>query len=135
MAVSARGIRRGRQLAEKLMRARVLISRPTGETEFDEATFKQVSQVETVYEGVGKVQSYEAYEANPVTAGARATSIRVRVDIPVGVARVQPGDRVEVLENLDDPLLVGRVYRVGVVGPYKSTATAYRIFVDEVTHG
>lgn len=123
----------GRRAAEALMRTTVRIERPTGETVTDPDTFRAVQAVELLWRGRGKVQSYEAYEQTRDVGGSDVTLVRVRVDIPVGACTVQPDDSITVEACMDDPALVGRVYRVAGVAPYKSMATAYRIFVEEVT--
>ena len=131
--VSRGSLARGRKRANQLMRCTVSVSRPTGRTVTDPETFKDTQEVTPVWSGRGKVQSYEAHEQNSDVAGSQVTVVRTRVDVPVGAFTARPDDVVRVVASPDDPLLEGRVYRVAGVAPYKSMATAYRIFVDEVT--
>lgn len=122
-----------RQAAEKLMRSQIRITRVDGEPRFDPETLKPVTPKSMlVYEGKGRIQSYEAYGVQIERADASITTTNLRCDIPVGTAKVKPGDIVEVLSNLDDPLLAGlKAVVVGVV-PFKSQATAYRMLISEV---
>lgn len=47
---------------------------------------------EVVYEGQCKVQTYEAYENNPLSGGHTYTVQRYRLDIPLGAGPIEPGD-------------------------------------------
>lgn len=123
----------GRDAAENLMRTTVRVTRQTGEVTYD--GLKPVRGDLLIYEGKGKIQSYEGYEQERTSAGANVVVVRVRLDIPVGVAVIEPGDHVEVLACLDDPQLVGERFRVSALAPYKSMATAYRVFVDLIERG
>ncbi|HCS2945811.1 TPA: hypothetical protein OQU49_004425, partial [Shigella flexneri] len=85
-----------------------------------------------VYEGRGKLQSYEGYEAEPESGGARVTVQRMSLHLPVGAFAMVPGDVATVTASTDG-LLIGRAFRLTQVAPYKEHATAYRVFVEEVT--
>lgn len=123
----------GREAAERLMRTTVRITRPTGDVSFDGLTPVKESLV--LYEGRAKLQSYEGYEQERTSVDASITSVRVRLDLPVGLVEVEPGDRVEVLACTDDPEMVGRSLRVAGLAPYKSMATAYRVYADLIERG
>ena len=123
----------GREAAERLMRTTVRITRPTGDVSFDGLT--PVKEHLVLYEGIAKLQSYEGYEQERTSVDANITSVRVRLDLPVGVVQVEPGDRAEVLDSADDPAMVGRSLRVAGLAPYKSMATAYRVYADLIERG
>ena len=127
-----RMVRRGRKRANRLMRSRVTVERIGEKALADVPPFELVAKRTTVYAGRAKVQSYEPYEQERRAGGATVVIQRVRVDLPVGALTVKPGDVVTVTECADDPGLVGRTYRVPGNAPYKTLATAYRVFVDEV---
>ena len=123
-----------RRRARKRMPSVLRVSRFTGDVTVAPGTLKPVRASTVVYEGVGKIQSYEAHEQPVNVAGASVTVIRTRVDFPVDESGFlpRPGDVVEVLVNPDDPDLVGRVFRLASAAPFKSSATAYRVFADLV---
>ena len=126
-------LRRGRRAAEALMSSTVEVRRFTGETIIDEDTLIETPVYKTVYSGIAKVASYEAFEQTPESAGGVVTVVRLRVDFPVGSFVAKPGDEAHVLSDLSDPLLAGRRFRLTVTAPYKSHATAYRVAAEEVT--
>lgn len=115
------------------MTATVEVRRFTGETIIDEDTLIETPVYKTVYSGIAKVASYEAFEQTPESAGGVVTVVRVRMDFPVGSFVVKPGDSCHVLSDSSDPMLAGSVYRLTVSAPYKSHATAYRVAAEEVT--
>lgn len=123
-------VRRGRRAAERLMTDQCVVRRPTGETATDPDTFEVHPVYEVVYESRVKVQSYEGYERAAESAGASVTVQRSSVHFPVGAFRTRPGD-VVTITAATDAFLVGRSFRVVQEAPYKSLATAYRVFVDE----
>lgn len=123
----------GREAAERLMRTTVRITRPTGDVSFTGLT--PVKDSVDVYVGRAKLQSYEGYEQERTSVDANITSVRVRLDLPVGAVVVEPGDRVDVLECVDDPGMSGRSLRVSGIAPYKSMATAYRVYADLIERG
>lgn len=65
-----------------------------------------------------------------MVAGQAQALLRTRVDVPVGVATFRPGDVVTVVKNPDDPNLEGEQLRIAALAPFKSMATAYRVFAD-----
>lgn len=134
VSVSARtAIWAGRKRAEHLMTATVEVRRFTGETIIDEDTLIETPVYKTVYSGIAKVASYEAFEQTPESAGGVVTVVRLRVDFPAGSFVAKPGDEAHVLSDTSDPLLGGRRFRLTVTAPYKSHATAYRVAAEEVT--
>lgn len=122
----------GRAAAETLMRATVLVERETGQITFDPDGTNARRETIVVYEGRGKIQSYEGHEQPVMTAGQAVAMLRTRVDVPVGSGPFIPGDRVTVLANPDDPMLEGVSLRIAALSPFKSMATAYRVFADIV---
>ena len=120
----------GRAAAETLMRAMVRVERETGQITFDPDGTNPRRETLLIYEGRGKVQSYEGHEQPVSAAGQARTLVRVRVDVPVGSGTFIPGDKVTVLGNPDDPQLVGVELKISALSPFKSMATAYRVFAD-----
>lgn len=82
-----------------------------------------------VYEGKGKLQSYAGYEQNPESIGHTATVQRMSLHLPIGTYRPQVGHVAVCVSSLD-PNLVGTEYRMTQDAPFKTFATAYRVFVD-----
>lgn len=117
------------------MRSTLRVVRPSGELVVNPETLQADRESVLVYEGRGKLQNYNAYEQKSTIAGESVTILRIRCDIPLGAAVVQPGDVVEVLANPDDPSLVGVKMRVAMQAPNKSIATAYRFWCDAEDQG
>lgn len=123
----AAGLPRLREYAERLMVDEVEIGRPTGAV--DPITGETV--LDPVYAGKAKVQTYEGYEQDREIGGGSMTTQRYRVDLPVGAYAARVDDVVTVKRATFDPNLAGRRYVVR--GPFfKSMATAYRMFVDDL---
>lgn len=123
----------GRRAAESLMTATWRIERETGE--FAEVNYKLIPVRTVVYEGIGKLQTYEGYEQNPTTGPATTVVQRTTLHIPVTADYTShPGDVAECISSRD-PQLVGRRVRVAQKYPTKEHATAYRFFVDELIEG
>ena len=128
-------VAQGRAAAERLMTDRCVVRRATGRTVTNPATFEVVREYAVIYgpaspkSGQCKVQAYEAFEQEREVAAATAVINRVRVDFPVGAAAFKPGDVVTIIESAD-PLLTGRHLRLTVEAPYKTHATAYRVFAE-----
>lgn len=121
--------RRGQRMAESLMVDQVRAVR-LGKPVTDPVT-RDVSTPETLmYEGRGKVQTWEGFQSNPDSGGQIATVQRYTVHVPVGAWDVHVGDVVDVVTATLDPLLAGRRYRV-VSLLHKSLPTAYRLGVEE----
>ena len=83
----------------------------------------------TVYEGKAKLTSYEGYEQTPEVVGHTATVQRMSLHLPVGPYRPQVGHVAVCVESLDTNL-IGTQYRMTQDAPFKTFATAYRVFVD-----
>lgn len=122
---------RGRRKAESLMFDKCIIRRVTGETT-DRETGKVVPEYADMYEGKCKMQSYEGYEQAESTAEADLTLQRMSCHLPVGAYRINVGDIVEITASRLDPLLMGRKFRITQEAPFKTFATAYRVFVDYI---
>ncbi|WP_181272829.1 DUF6093 family protein [Brevibacterium oceani] len=128
--MSARAaILQGRRLAESLMVDQWRIYRVEKGAVDDLTGLPGPDQQITVYEGKGKLQSYEGYERNPETIGHTSTVQRMSLHLPVGGYRPQV-DHVAVCVDSFDANLVGTEYRITQDAPFKSLATAYRAFVD-----
>ena len=84
---------------------------------------------ELVYEGKGKLQSWEGYEQNTESVGHTSTIQRLSLHLPVTEYRPQVGHVAVCVESLD-PNLVGTEYRISQDAPFKTFSTAYRVFVD-----
>jgi hypothetical protein len=107
-----------RAAAESLMTSTVTITRP-GESTWDEAM---------VYTGRCKVQTFQAFEAEPDAGGAQRVIQRYYLHVPVSAGVFLPGDRAEITASAN-PLLVGNVYVVAA--PHeKDWQTAQRLLVD-----
>jgi hypothetical protein len=121
--------KRGQRMAESLMVDRVRavrLGKPVTSPDGD------VTTPETpLYEGMGKVQTWEGVQSNPDSGGQIATVQRYTVHVPVGAWDVRIGDVIDVITATLDPLLAGRRYRV-VSLLHKSLPTAYRLGVEEV---
>ena len=123
-----RGLNRGRRAAESLMTDHVQIRRVVGST-VDPLTGEDSPEYTTVYEGKAKLQSFEGYEASREVISHSSVVQRMSIHLPVGSYRSSVGDVARIVRSVD-PLLVGREYRVTQEAPFKTHATAYRIFVD-----
>lgn len=120
----------GRRAAERNMTSTVRVSRPS--RVLDEATGAYVDSWTTVYEGPGKLQSYDnAYEQTPVAGGHTFITGRQMVHLPVGATGIRVDDVVEVVAEALNPGLLGRRWRVANT-PAKSHQTALRFPVEEV---
>lgn len=117
-----------REQAELLMTDLVEIRRVVG-TSVDPLTGRDEAELEMVYNGKAKLSSFEGYEASREVVLHSSVTQRMSIHIPVGAYRSSVGDVVRIVHS-SDPLLVGREYRVTQEAPFKTHATAYRIFVD-----
>lgn len=113
------------------MQDQCVIRRVIGQTT-DRETGKVVPLYEDAYAGRCKLQSYEGYEQEKSTAETALTVQRMSVHLPVGAYRINVGDIVEVTASRMDPMLVGRKFRITQEAPFKTFATAYRVFVDYI---
>ena len=121
-------LRSGRRAAERLMTDLVEIRRVVGSA-VDPLTGRDEAELVVVYEGKAKLQSFEGYEASREVIAHSSVVQRMSIHLPVDSYRSSVGDVVRIVRS-SDPLLVGREYRVTQEAPFKTHATAYRIFVD-----
>lgn len=125
--MSARSaIMQGRRLAESLMVDEWAVYR-LDKDQADPLTGEALRTL--VYEGKGKLQSYEGYEQNSEVVGHTATVQRLSLHLPVASYRPQVGHVAVCVSSLD-PNLAGTQYRMTQDAPFKTFATAYRVFVD-----
>lgn len=125
--MSARAaIMQGRRMAERLMVDSWVVYR-LDMNDVDPLTGEAVRV--TVYEGKGKLQSWEGYEQNTESVGHTSTIQRLSLHLPVTEYRPQVGHVAVCVESLD-PNLVGTEYRISQDAPFKTFSTAYRVFVD-----
>ena len=125
--MSARAaIMQGRRMAESLMVDRWVVYKLDMD-DVDPLTGEAVRV--TVYEGKAKLTSYEGYEQTPEVVGHTATVQRLSLHLPVTSYRPQVGHVAVCVDSLD-PNLVGTEYRITQDAPFKTFATAYRVFVD-----
>ena len=125
--MSARAaIMQGRRMAESLMVDSWVVYKLDMD-DVDPLTGEAVRV--TVYEGKGKLTSYEGYEQTPEVVGHTATVQRLSLHLPVTSYRPQVGHVAVCVDSLD-PNLVGTEYRMTQDAPFKTFATAYRVFVD-----
>ena len=125
--MSARAaIMQGRRMAERLMVDSWVVYK-LDMNDVDPLTGEAVRV--TVYEGKAKLTSYEGYEQTPEVVGHTATVQRMSLHLPVGPYRPQVGHVAVCVESLDTNL-IGTQYRMTQDAPFKTFATAYRVFVD-----
>ena len=125
--MSARAaIMQGRRMAESLMVDRWRVYKLDMD-DVDPLTGEAVRVI--VYEGKAKLTSYEGYEQTPEVIGHTSTVQRMSLHLPVGPYRPQVGHVAVCVESLD-PNLIGTQYRMTQDAPFKTFATAYRVFVD-----
>lgn len=118
-----------RREAEALMTSEWLVERLAEDAPL--VGFTPTPTRTTVYEGRGKLQSYEGNESRRGLSDASVTVQRLAIHFPVGAFEPMPGD-VATCTASSNPALVGRVFRVSQWWPLKEHATAYRVAVDEV---
>ena len=95
----------------------------------DPLTGQDRSTRELVYAGKAKVQSFEGYEHSGEVSGRVTVLQRMSLHIPVGEYRPQVGHVAKILSSPDGNL-VGTEYRMVQDAPFKTHATAYRVFVE-----
>lgn len=125
--MSARAaIMQGRRMAESLMVDRWVVYKLDMD-DVDPLTGEAVRAI--VYEGKGKLQSWEGYEQNTESVGHTSTIQRLSLHLPVTSYRPQVGHVAVCVDSLD-PNLIGTEYRISQDAPFKTFSTAYRVFVD-----
>lgn len=95
---------------------------------------KTIPVRDEVYQGKGKLQTYEGHEVALPAGPSTVVQQRMSLHLPVGAFRPLPGDVATCLTSTD-PLMVGKRVRVVQAAPFKEHATAYRVFVDELVEG
>lgn len=126
-------IQAGRRAAEHLMVDRIIISR-VSRVGVEDGLGGETFPLIPVYEGVGKIQTYEPYEQTPNVGGASIVMQRYSVHVPWDAGVFEPGDVVKVLEARWDVSSIGREYRVAGLHE-KTLQTAQRLLVDELVKG
>lgn len=121
-------LERGRAAALRHMRDQVTITRPGPLAPGPTGRYEPTEQV--IYQGPGKIQTYEPYEQAPEVAGHTATIQRYRLDLPVTAGPIEVGD-VATVTAPRPPHTGPRTFRVA--GLHEKTAqTAQRLLVDEI---
>lgn len=116
----------GRSLAERRMTSTWRVTRTSGAP--DPETGQAAST--TVYDGPGRLGSFQPYEQRAEAGGADVVTGRRILHLPVAAPSVQRDDLATCTADDDAPELVGKVYRV--VGPHRQDqATAQRVAVEE----
>lgn len=105
------------------------LEHPTGET--IRVDGKTVPVMETVWSGLGKVQSQQSYPSQPEVGGGTVTLAVFEVHIPVGAEVAPLVDDVFVVDVSRDMALAGSRFRVRV-DPSKTWRTARRFNVEEL---
>lgn len=103
------------------------------ETTTDRTTGKVTTGKVLVYEGRCKITSYEGHEQERDVVAFQATTQRLSIHLPVGEYQPHVGDIITVTDTdgLDDRFLTMR-YRIAQEAPYRTYATADRIFIDAI---
>ena len=127
-----RSLPRMRRAAESLMTATFRVERQSGDRTTED--YKVVTPRVTVYEGRGKLQTYEGHEQALPAGPSTVVQQRMTIHFPVGSFACLPGD-LATCTGSTDPLLIGRRFRVTQAYPVKEHATSYRVFVDELIEG
>ena len=117
-----------RRRAERLLKGEVRVTRLS--TEVDELTGRGLRTV--VYEGRGKIHTYEPYESERTSAGATVTTQRYQVHVPVDSGPYEVGDLIKIVESPTMPHLVGDEFRLAGLHE-KTLQTAQRLLTDERT--
>lgn len=127
---------RGRRRAKQLMPFKCKIERATG-SETDRTTGKVTTQTVQVYGGEDggrcKITSYEGHEQERDVVAFPATMQRLSIHLPIGKYEPHVGDIITITDTdgLDDRFL-GMKFRVAQEAPYRTYATADRIFIDSI---
>ena len=133
MRVPRRALRLGIRNAEALMvdTLRVVrVSRVPVEDGLGGASYP----TSVVYEGAGKIQTYEPHEQPLISGGQTIVSQRYHAHLPLLSGPYEVGDVVEVVAASETSHAVGDKYRVAGLNQ-KSLQTAQRLLVDELVKG
>ena len=118
-----------RGFAEERMTDVWEVRRVTG-LETDPLTGVDTPITEVVYTGKGRLQSFAGNEQTRDVIEHSSVVQRMSIHIPVGDYRPEVGDIAKCLSSKEDENLVGTEYRMVQSAPFKTVATAYRVFVD-----
>lgn len=106
------------------------VTRRTGARTWDEETGQYEYVTVTVYEGGFFEFTHYGYESTREAGGRTVALHRSEAWFPVGSFASQPGDVVEVVSSVADPMRVGRRMVLAQEAPLKTFEDAYRIFID-----
>lgn len=124
-------LKRGRGKAESLMRDTIRITRLTGAVTTDpNPPYVVTEERVTVYEGPGKIQSNVEYEQSVDLGDSIRATTRMLLHIPVDACQAEVGDQVTVVVAALDERLTRRTWRITQIAPYKSLATADRMYIE-----
>jgi hypothetical protein len=98
----------------------------------DENTGRIAQSVQTIYEGVCRVQNQRAQSRAEEVGEDRPLLLPMEIQLPMTVTALRVGDKVTITASVNDADLVGRVFQVRDLA-HKSEASARRIRVEEVT--
>ena len=98
--------------------------------ETDPLTGVDTPVTEVVYTGKGRLQSFAGNEQSREVIEHSSVVQRMSIHLPVGDYRPRVGDIAKCVESVEDPNIVGTEYRMAQDAPFKTVATAYRVFVD-----
>lgn len=118
-----------RGFAEERMTDVWEVRRVTG-LETDPMTGVDTPGTEVVYSGKGRLQSFAGNEQTRNVIEHSSVVQRMSIHLPVGDYRPRVGDIAKCVESVEDPNIVGTEYRMAQDAPFKTVATAYRVFVD-----
>lgn len=118
----------GRRAAEALMTATVRVTRLGADVD----PLTGLGERVVVYEGRGKIQTYEPYESQRTVAGGTVTTQRYQVHVPVTAGPFEEGDLIEIVASPTMPHLVGDAFRLAGLHE-KTFQTAQRLLCDERT--
>lgn len=118
-----------RGFAEERMTDVWEVRRVTG-LETDPMTGVDTPVTEVVYTGKGRLQSFAGNEQSREVIEHSSVVQRMSIHLPVGDYRPRVGDIAKCVESVEDPNIVGTEYRMAQDAPFKTVATAYRVFVD-----
>lgn len=129
-----KALKRGRAAFESRCRATCSIERSTGESVIDDYG-REYPEVIMVYDRLPCYLSYDGvpFESTYDLAGVSVTQGRIELVTATG-RDIAVDDVVEVLEDPDNPLLVGTRYRVASRVP-RSQATRQRVLLEDNQKG
>lgn len=125
---------RGRAAFEKRCRARCRVERATGNMVEDQGG-REVPEVITVYESLPCYVSYDGVPFESTFHSAGVTVVQGRVELVTAVGRdIVVDDVVTIVSDVDNPALVGAVYRAASQVP-RSQGTRQRVLLEDNQKG